>query len=43
MRFRTWNVTSPCRLLETVASELAKYKLDLVSVQEDIWDEGGSQ
>jgi hypothetical protein len=27
----------------TVASEVAKYKLDLVTVQEVRWDQGGSQ
>jgi exonuclease III len=36
MRFGTWNVRSLYRIgsLTTVARELGKYKLDLVSVQE---------
>jgi hypothetical protein len=29
--------------LKTVASELAKYNLELVAVQKDRWVEGGSQ
>jgi exonuclease III len=42
MRFGTWNVKSLYRvgLLETVARELGKYKLDLVGVQEIRWEEG---
>jgi hypothetical protein len=45
IRFRTCNVRSLCRVgsLNVVASELAKYKFDLVTVQEDRWDEGKSQ
>jgi len=45
MRFGTWNDRSLCRAgsLNTVASELAKYNLHLVSVQDVKWDEGGSQ
>jgi len=41
----TWNVRSLSRagLLKTVASELEKYNLDLVAVQEVRWCEGGSQ
>jgi exonuclease III len=44
MRFGTWNVRSHYRsdLLKTVASELAKCKLDLVTVQEFRWVEGGT-
>jgi hypothetical protein len=40
MRFGTWNVRSLYRAgsLITVATEIAKYKLDLVRVQEDGWD-----
>jgi exonuclease III len=43
MKFGTWNVRSLCMegLLKTVASELAKYKLDIVAVQEVRWVEGG--
>jgi exonuclease III len=44
MRFGTWNVRSLYRagsLMATVR-ELARYKLDLVSVQEVRWDKGGS-
>jgi exonuclease III len=43
MRFGTWNVKSLCGagLLKTVASELAKYGLDLMAVQEVRWVEGG--
>jgi len=37
-RFGTWNVRSP---LNTVASELAKYNLHLLAVQEVRWDKGG--
>jgi hypothetical protein len=35
MRFGTWNVRSLCRIgsLKTVARELGKYKLELVSLQ----------
>jgi hypothetical protein len=44
MRFGTWNVRSLCRSgsLTTDARELARYKLDLVGVQEVSWDEGGT-
>jgi len=40
MRFGTWNVRSLYRAgsLRTVASELARCKLDLVGVQEVRWD-----
>ena len=39
----TWNVRSLNRAgsLTTVTRELARYKLDLVGVQEVRWDEGG--
>jgi exonuclease III len=44
MRFGTWNVRSLYRSgsLKTVARELAKYKLDLVGVQEVRWDKEGT-
>jgi exonuclease III len=44
MSFGTWNVRSPHRSgsLMTVARELAKYKLDLVGVQEVRWDKEGT-
>ena len=44
MRFGTWNVRSLYRSgsLMTVARELARYKLDLVGVQEVRWDKGGT-
>jgi exonuclease III len=44
MRFGTWNVRSLYRSgsLMTVARELARYKLDLVGVQEVWWDKGGT-
>jgi exonuclease III len=44
MRFGTWNVRSLNRSgsLTTVARELARYKLDLVGVQEVRWDKGGT-
>jgi exonuclease III len=40
MRFGTWNVSCLYRSgsLTTVARELARYKLDLVGVQEIRWD-----
>ena len=40
----TWNVRSLYRagLLTAVARELARYKLDLVGVQEVRWDKGGT-
>jgi exonuclease III len=42
MRFGTWNIRSLYRIgsLKTVARELGKYKLDLVSVQEVRWERG---
>jgi hypothetical protein len=45
MRFGTWNVRSLCRAgsLITVAREIAKYKLDLVGVQEVRRDRGGTE
>jgi exonuclease III len=45
MRFGTWNVRSLYRIgsLKTVARELGKYKLDLVSVQEVRWEKGGTE
>jgi hypothetical protein len=45
LRFGTWNVRNLCRSgsLETVARELGKYKLDLVGVQEDRRDKGGTE
>ena len=44
MRFGTWNVRSlyRSRSITTVVRELARYKLDLVGVQEVRWDEGGT-
>jgi exonuclease III len=44
MRFGTWNVRSLYRSgsLMTVTRELARYKLDLVGVQEVRWDKGGT-
>ena len=43
MRIGTWKVRSLYRTgsLTAVARELARYKLDLVSVQEVRWDKGG--
>ena len=43
MRFDTWNVRSLYRAgsLTKAAKELARYKLDLVGVQEVMWDKGG--
>ena len=40
----TWNVRSLYRAgsLTAAASELARYKLDLVGVQEVRWDKGGT-
>jgi exonuclease III len=42
MRFSTWNVRSLYRpgSPTTEARELARYKLDLVGVQEVRWDKG---
>jgi hypothetical protein len=44
MSLGTWNVRSIYRSgsLITVARELAKYKLDLVGVQEVSWDKEGT-
>jgi exonuclease III len=44
MSFGTWNVRSMYKSgsLTTVARELAKYKLDLVGVQEVRWDKEGT-
>ena len=44
MRFGTWNVRSLYRAgsLTAAARELARYKLDLVGVQEVSWDKGGT-
>ena len=43
MRFGTWKVRSLCRAgsLTVAAMELARYKLDLVDVQEVRLDKGG--
>jgi exonuclease III len=45
MRLGTWNVRSMYRagLLEAVAEEISKYKLDLVGVQEVRRDGGGTE
>jgi exonuclease III len=45
MSFGTWNVRSlyGSGSLKTVSGELAKYKLDLVGVQEVRWDKGGTE
>jgi hypothetical protein len=42
MRFGTWNERSLCKSGSpiTVARELARYKLDLVGVQEVRWKKG---
>ena len=44
MRFGTWNVRSLYRAgsLTAAARELARYKLDLVGVQEVRWDKWGT-
>ena len=44
MRFGIWNVKSLYRAgsFRAAASELARYKLDLVGVQEVRWDRGGT-
>jgi len=44
MRYGTWNVRSLYRSgsLKTAARELARYKLDIVGVQEVRWDKGGT-
>jgi len=43
MRFCTWNVQSLYRVgsLTAAARDLARYKLDLMGVQEVRWDKGG--
>jgi hypothetical protein len=45
MRFGTLNVKSLCRAgsLVTVSRELARYKLDLVGVQEVRWEGDGTE
>jgi exonuclease III len=45
MRFGTWNIRSlyRARSLKTVSKELARYKLDLVGVQEARWEGGGTE
>ena len=45
MRFGTWNVMSVYRAgsLIAAASKLARYKLDLVGVQEVRWHKGGTE
>jgi exonuclease III len=45
MRFGTWNVRSlyMAGSLKTVSRELARYKLDLVGVQEVRWEGGGTE
>jgi len=44
MRFGTWNVMSLYRAgsITAAARELARYKLDLVGVQEVRWDKRGT-
>ena len=44
MKIGTWNVRILYRAgsLKAAASELARYKLDLVGVQEVRWDRGGT-
>ena len=44
MKIGTWNVSSVYRLgsLTVAARELARYKLDLVVVQEGRWDKGST-
>ena len=44
MKLRTWTVRSLYRpsSLTNAARELAIYKLNLVSVQEDMWDNVGT-
>jgi exonuclease III len=45
MTVGTWNVRGRYRIgsLKTVATELEKYKLDLVGVQEVRWEKGGTE
>jgi exonuclease III len=38
MKIGTWNV----RILKAAVRELARYKLDVVGVQEFRWDKGGT-
>jgi exonuclease III len=44
-RFGTWNIRSLYRVgsLMTVSRELARYKLDLVGVQEVRWEDNGTE
>ena len=44
MKIGTWNVRSLYRAgsLKAAARELARYKLDVVEVQADRWDKGGT-
>ena len=44
MKVGTWNVRSLCRAgsLKAAAKELARYRLDVVGVQEVRWDKGGT-
>ena len=45
MRFGTWNVRSlygSVSLTAATGREIARYKLDLVGVQEVRWDKGGT-
>jgi exonuclease III len=44
MRFDTWNVSSLYRggSVTVAARELARYELDLVGVQEVMWDKRGT-
>jgi exonuclease III len=45
MRFGTWNVRGQYRSgsVKTVSTELGKYKLDLVVVQEVRWEKGSTE
>jgi hypothetical protein len=45
MRFGTWNARSLCRAgsVMTVSSELARYKLDLMRMQEVRWESSGTE
>jgi hypothetical protein len=43
MRFRTWNVRSVYRSGSLETRDLAKYKLDLMGVQEGRWDKCGTE
>ena len=44
MKIGTWNVRSPyrARSLKAAVRELARYKLDVMAVQEVMWDKGGT-